>query len=106
MQINNDMISIGSDTLVSLNGLIDNLSNTYQNAATANAVLMDTGQTTTLYSFTLAYVPLSNGNYQGTIPVAQTALLYNNGQYLIIITVLSSGATRVFYYDDMAQMED
>lgn len=95
-------ISIGSDNLVTLSGLIDNTTALYQNSATVTGALL-TATNTPVTTFNLTYVTSSNGNYRGTIPAATTATLTVGAEYKIKVTAVSVSNTLVLWQSDVAE---
>ncbi len=96
------MISIGSDNLITLTGLIDNTTGTYQNAATVTGTLF-TAANASVATFNLNYVASTNGNYRGTIPAGVTATLALGEEYKIKVVAASSGNTLVVWKTEIAQ---
>lgn len=83
-------ISIGSDEVVTLTGLLDNVTGSYQNAATVNGYLYDSAGTQ-VTTFTLSYVAASTGNYRGTLTSAVTSLLTVGNEYKIKVSATQGG---------------
>lgn len=96
------MISIGSDNLVTLTGLIDNTTSSYQNAATVTGQLQTSTGATVGTSFTLTYVVASNGTYRGTLPASTTSAITLGNEYQVKVTAVSSGNTLILWLTDIS----
>jgi hypothetical protein len=86
------MITLGSDALITLTGLYDNISAQYANSATVTGSLNDSDDVVKS-TFTLDYVAASDGNYVGVILAAVTTGLDENARYGVVITAISGAAT-------------
>lgn len=80
-----------NDQYIEIDGLADELTGSYFNAATVTATLIDTaglvglaGSTVTGFPLTLSYVSASNGNYRGKV-------LYS------VVSVLPLGGYKMFF---------
>lgn len=82
-------IYVGSDTLVTLDGLYDLTSLTYPTTATVSAVLKDSNNNT-ISTISLVNVQ-GNGKYQGSYPAATTSGLTVGSTYYVIVTATSGG---------------
>ncbi len=102
------MISIDSDNLVSLTGHQDSVTGNYINTATVTCSILD-GSTETshsyviLFTITLSYIALSNGNYRGTFSAAQTATLSEGKSYILEFTAVSSYGTLTVHSSQVAE---
>lgn len=86
-----EVLAIGSDNLVRLDGLTNASSGAYVNNATVTYVLKDNTGATLIGSTTMAYVAASNGRYEGTVPY--TTALTLNAFYTLEITATGAGFT-------------
>jgi len=81
------IVSINTKNLVTLSGVYDAVAQVYLNSETVAGVLLTAARATVANSaFTLANVA-SNGEYQGYLPVAVTALLTQGAKYIVEVTV-------------------
>lgn len=87
-----EVISIGSDNIVRLDGLTNSSSGAYINSATVTYTLKDSTGAAVLSNQAMAYVAASNGRYEGTIPNGTTVTMAQNAQYSIEITATSGGS--------------
>jgi len=86
------MLVVGSDALITLQGLYDNISGNYANSATVTGELLD-DDGTQVTTFNLSYVAASDGNYQGVLLASVTTGLTLNDRYGVVITATSGDAT-------------
>lgn len=86
-----EVLAIGSDNLVRLDGLTNASSGAYVNSATVNYVLKDSAGATIIASTAMPYVAASNGRYEGTVP--STTPLALNAFYVLEITAAGAGFT-------------
>jgi len=84
------MIAIGSDNLVQLLGLYDNIAAAFVNDATVTGSLINPATNTNITTFTLTTTN-ADGNYNGTLTAAVTGALTNGNPYVIQITAVQPG---------------
>lgn len=94
-------ISIGSDNLVTLSNLTDNLTGDNVNTAAVTGTLLDEDDAI-VSSFNLPYVTGSNGNYQGFIPASISGDLTEGASYQIRLLVVVGSNQQVFAEWDAA----
>lgn len=96
--LNSYMIAINSTNVVTLSSLFDQIAAGYVNDATVTADLVDaTG--TVLYTFSLPYLPTSDGNYRGSIPFATAQTLTQGANYTVQLTI-DSGSNQLFLVEN------
>ena len=87
-------LNIGSDALVVLNGLKDNLNDgVYINDATVTGELTLAKDEVSLNSFSFDYDTSSDGRYEATIPASVTATLEDKTQYCFRVTAVKDAST-------------
>lgn len=81
-----------NDNLIQILGLVDELTGTFVNSATANCQIVDDQQNNIGSAVSLSYVANSNGNYQGIVPAATTNAMSVGVGYRAVITATVSAA--------------
>lgn len=89
----NSLIHIGSDCLITLDALTDNVDGSYVNDATASADLTLASDDTAIDDFSLDYVADSDGKYQGVIAASVTATLDVDNVYAVRMTATVDAST-------------
>ena len=86
-----EVIAIGSDNLVRLDGLTNFSTGVYINNATVSFTLTDANGNVVLNNVAMSYVASSNGRYEGVIPNTSTSTFTVGAYYTIAITATGGG---------------
>lgn len=89
-----DYVYINNDNRIVLEGVYNESSGSYENAATVTMILYDaTGAQVSGQSWpaSLSYVSASNGNYEGTLD--NLLSLTDGADYDLVVTATASGET-------------
>jgi hypothetical protein len=87
-------LAVGTDNVISLSSLFDNLATAFVNTATVSGELL-APDGTSLYTFSLDYVDQSDGDYQGVIPA--TVTLTPGTTYYVLATATTDGGNQVTF---------
>jgi hypothetical protein len=81
---------INASNIIYLNGLYDNISETYVNNASVTYTITD-NSSTPVATGSLAYISTTNGNY--SVQLASNLSLINNTQYTVTVVAVYGGNT-------------
>lgn len=95
-------IPLGSDAIIRLSDLTDNVSGLLVSDATASGVLVTDG--TNDYSF--AFQADGTGNYHAVIPAAITETLVQDEEYSIVVTATKGSAVHKLIIESRARVKE
>ena len=92
----NFFVSPNSDALFEVDELTEEVTSTFQNAATVAVTVEDISGTEVISSQAVAYVAASDGKYQATLDKALFASFTRGRYYVAKFTAVESGLDREF----------